>query len=140
MLSAPSPFAINSKPVKSEIKLEIFLNTCIKKFYELEKVCRYIGNEVFANDMRCIVPLTCVGKNNNKYILSTKSKKNVVFSRYNFQYESIDELREGWIYYACLKSSDDNNQCFIINRIFSSADEVRKADANRRPLSVNRCL
>lgn len=112
------------------IKKEIYLNTCIKKFYELEKVCRYIGNEIFAGDSKCIMPLTYIGKKNNQCVFTIENRpnKNVVYTRYDILYEGIEELKEKWIYFANLKQFDKENRCFWINQLFLSEKDVKKLD------------
>lgn len=118
----------NSENLSSGTKLDVFLNTCIKKFYELEKVCQFIGDEIFSDNI--IIPLAYKGRKNNICLFSTNgkySKKNVLFSKYNFQYETSDEFKTDWVYFVNLESFDESNRCFWIKRVFS-ADQFRKSD------------
>lgn len=121
---------LKSESLSPGIKLEIYFNTCIKKFYELEKVCRYIGNEVFAGDARCIMPLTYIGRKDNQklFAIENKPNKNVIYTRYDILYEGPEELKKNWIYFANLKQFDKEKQCFRINQLFLSEKDVKKLD------------
>ena len=110
---------LSDDKISCELKRDIFLNTCLRKFLSLEEAYDYIGKKLFENSVKpLILSLKLFDIKDNSRIFLTKQSDNTFYSNKSFIYFGNKKtLKQECIYSAILKSYDKENDCFIIKNV-----------------------
>jgi len=111
---------LKDNSIPSGIKKEIYLNTCLRKFFDFQDVCRYISKDFYlaTADDPFSVALKFEKKEGNQYTFTTQGRNNTLFSSVPFLYIGDGpELVEGFVYLNILRNYDFERRCFILEAI-----------------------
>lgn len=108
---------LKDNSIPSGIKKDIYLNTCLRKYFDFQDVCRYISKEFYlaTADEPFSIALKLEKKEGEKYIFTTQGRKNTLYSSVPFvYYGEAPGLKEGQIYLNTLRNYDFERRCFIL--------------------------
>lgn len=112
---------MNDISLPEALRKEIFLNTLIRKFYELKLACEKIGKELYVKtaDEPFVMTLKYEEKKDDVYFFSTRGRNNTFFSRCHFLFYGQPEspLIVNNKYFVILNDYDINNDCFTLQEI-----------------------
>lgn len=111
---------LKDKSIPSDIKKDIYLNTCLRKYFDFQDVCKYISKEFYLEtaDAPFSVALKFMKKEGNRYTFTTHGRNNTLFSSDPFIYIGDGpELTEGYVYLNTLRNYDFERRCYILEAI-----------------------
>lgn len=111
---------LENNNIPSDLRKDIYLNTCARKFYDLQEVCKRVSKEFYLEtaDEPFVVSMKLESVEKNRAIFSTRGRNNTLYSIRNFvYYGETDGLKLNWIYLVELKEYDFEEGCFVLNRV-----------------------
>lgn len=122
---------MKNESIPIEQRKNIYLNTCIRKFYDLQEACKYIGEELYATaDDPFVIALKFECKKQGCYYFSTKWRYNTFYSVQRFKYEGkdFDLIPEKYFYLATLKGYDPKEECFVLEEVGLTKEQIFQSD------------
>ena len=120
---------LDNNRLSSDIKKYIYLNTCSRKYYELQEVCRRISKQFYLEtaDEPFIFSVKLESMDEEKAVFLTRGRNNTLYSNKKFvYYGETHGLILNYIYLVELKEYDFTEKCFILNRVNLGKDETEQ--------------
>ena len=118
---------MRNESIPIECKKDIYLNTCIRKIYDLQEACKYIGRELYLTtaDEPFVMALIFEKKDQDFYYFSTNGRSNTLYSTHRFRYKGQGyNLNPNYVYLVTLKEYDFKERCFVLENINLSNDQT----------------
>lgn len=122
---------MRNENISIELRKTIYLNTCIRKFYDLQEACRYVGGELYATpDRLFVMALKFECREQGSYYFSTRWKNNTFYSTQRFKYdgEEFDLIPGKYIYLATLKKYDSKERCFVLEKVGLTKEQISQSE------------
>ncbi len=120
---AKADLLLRATTIPAEVRKDIYLNTCIRKFYDMYVACTLIGEQLYLEtaDEPFVLSLKLAHVQGRTYEFTTQGKSNTFFSRKKFLYEAAEgetlNLVQGYVYLVVLKSYDYERGCFLLDQV-----------------------
>lgn len=122
---------LKNKDIPETLRKDIYINTCIRKVYDLQKADRYIGKKIYSeldddfNDDIVVALRFEYQDQDQVYYFSTKMRDNTFRSNKPFKYKGENMvLKPGHDYSVTLKEYDGEEECFVIDKIYLENNEI----------------